>query len=75
MTGRMRVIVGLAKGELGHMVPGFDFRADGYEERTGPGAAGREINRTIGLQLARRRPPTPAIIGNASCGLTSMVSH
>jgi hypothetical protein len=56
MTGQMRVIVGLANGELGYMIPGFDFRADGYEERTGPGAAGGEITRAIGLQLARRRP-------------------
>jgi len=56
MTGQMRVIVGLANGELGYMIPGFDFRADGYEEQTGPGAAGGEITRAIGLQLARRKP-------------------
>jgi len=56
MAGRTRVIVGLANGELGYLIPGFDFRANGYEERTGPGAAGGEITRSIGLQLARRRP-------------------
>lgn len=56
MTGRMRVIVGLANGELGYLIPSFDFRAGGYEERTGPGAAGGAVTRAIGLQLARRRP-------------------
>lgn len=56
MTGRMRVIVGLANGELGYLIPGFDFRAGGYEERTGPGAAGGVITRVIGLQLAAQRP-------------------
>ena len=56
MTGRMRVIVGLANGELGYLIPSFDFRAGGYEERTGPGAAGGEVTRAIGLQLAGRRP-------------------
>lgn len=56
MTGRLRVIVGLANGELGYLIPGFDFRANGYVERTGPGAAGGEITRAIGLRLARERP-------------------
>ncbi|MGE5191532.1 MAG: hypothetical protein ACM3U2_03460, partial [Deltaproteobacteria bacterium] len=45
MRGRLRMIVGLANGELGYMVPSFDFRAGGYEERTGPGAAGGVITR------------------------------
>ena len=56
MTGRMRVVVGLANGELGYLIPSFDFRAGQYVERTGPGAAGGEITRSIGLQLADRKP-------------------
>ncbi len=56
MSGRMRVIVGLANGELGYLIPGFDFRDGGYEEATGPGAAGGEITRAVGLDLAARRP-------------------
>lgn len=56
MTGRMRVIVGLANGELGYLIPSFDFRAGGYEESTGPGAAGGAVTRAIGLQLARQQP-------------------
>lgn len=56
MPGRLRLIVGLANGELGYLVPSFDFRAGGYEERTGPGAAGGEITRAVGLELAPLRP-------------------
>ena len=52
MRGRQRMIVGLANGELGYLVPSFDFRAGHYEERTGPGAAGGEITRSVGLELA-----------------------
>jgi hypothetical protein len=57
MTGRVRAIVGLANGELGYLVPSYDFRAGGYEERTGPGAAGGEITRSVGLELAPMLPP------------------
>lgn len=57
MTGRMRVIIGLANGQLGYLIPSYDFRAGGYEERTGPGAAGGEITRGVGLELATRKPP------------------
>lgn len=56
MRGRQRLIVGLANGELGYLVPSFDFRAGQYEERTGPGAAGGEITRSVGLELAPWRP-------------------
>lgn len=56
MSGRLRLIVGLANGELGYLIPSFDFRDGGYEERTGPGAAGGEITRTIGLELAPMKP-------------------
>ena len=56
MPGRLRAVVGLANGELGYLVPSWDFRAGGYEERTGPGEAGGEITRTVGLELA---PMTP----------------
>ena len=56
MTGRLRVIVGLANGQLGYLIPSFDVRAGGYEERTGPGAAGGEITRSVGLELAVKRP-------------------
>ena len=57
MPGRLRLIVGLANGELGYLVPSFDFRAGHYEERTGPGAAGGEITRSVGLELAPLLPP------------------
>ncbi|RMG37444.1 MAG: hypothetical protein D6725_08850 [Planctomycetota bacterium] len=57
MKGRLRIIVGLANDELGYLVPSFDFRVGHYEERTGPGAAGGEITRSVGLQLA---PLVPA---------------
>jgi hypothetical protein len=56
MPGRLRLIVGLANGELGYLIPSFDFRAGGYEERTGPGPAGGEITRSVGLELAPLRP-------------------
>lgn len=56
MPGRLRMIVGLANGELGYFVPSFDFRAGEYEERTGPGAAGGEITRSVGLELAPLLP-------------------
>jgi hypothetical protein len=56
MPGRTRMIVGLANGELGYLIPSFDFRAGGYEERTGPGAAGGPITRSVGLELATRAP-------------------
>lgn len=52
MRGRTRLIVGLANAQLGYLIPSFDFRAGGYEERTGPGAAGGAITRSVGLELA-----------------------
>lgn len=55
MPGRVRLIVGLANAELGYLIPDYDFRAGGYEERTGPGAAGGAITRAVGLELAARR--------------------
>jgi hypothetical protein len=60
MTGRLRLIVGLANDELGYLIPSYDFRAGTYEERTGPGAAGGVITRSVGLELAPLRPPTVA---------------
>jgi hypothetical protein len=57
MPGRLRMIVGLANGELGYLIPSFDFRAGGYEERTGPGPSGGEITRSVGLELAPLAPP------------------
>lgn len=60
MSGRLRCMIGLANGELGYLVPSFDFRADHYEEQTGPGAAGGEITRAVGLELARQRPEPTA---------------
>jgi hypothetical protein len=57
MPGRLRMIVGLANGELGYLVPSFDFRAGGYEERTGPGPSGGEITRSVGLEIAPLTPP------------------
>ena len=54
MTGRVRAIVSLANGELGYLVPSFDFRNDGYEERTGPGREAAEIVRRTGLELAQK---------------------
>lgn len=57
MRGRLRLIVGLANAELGYLIPSFDFRAGHYEERTGPGAAGGEITRSVGLELAPWEPP------------------
>ncbi len=59
MSGRLRSIVGLANGELGYLVPSFDFREDGYEERTGPGREAGEIVRRTGLELAAQIPETP----------------
>jgi hypothetical protein len=56
MTGHVRGIIGLANGELGYLVPSYDFRVGHYEERTGPGAAGGDITRMIGLELAELRP-------------------
>jgi hypothetical protein len=56
MKGRVRGIVGLANAELGYLVPSYDFRKDAYEERTGPGAAGGEITRSVGLELAPLLP-------------------
>lgn len=55
MTGRLRLIVGLANDEFGYLIPSYDFRAGTYEERTGPGAAGGEITRSAGLELAPLR--------------------
>ena len=57
MPGKLRLIVGLANAELGYMIPSFDFRDGGYEERTGPGAAGGAITRSVGLELAPILPP------------------
>ena len=57
MRGRLRMIVGLANAELGYLIPSFDFRAGGYEERTGPGAAGGPITRSVGMELAPLEPP------------------
>lgn len=56
MTGRVRLIVGLANDELGYLIPSYDFRAGHYEERTGPGAAGGVITRMVGLELSRLGP-------------------
>lgn len=56
MRGRLRMIVGLANAQLGYLIPSFDFRAGGYEERTGPGAAGGAITRSVGLELAPLEP-------------------
>jgi hypothetical protein len=58
MTGHVRAIIGLANGQLGYLIPSYDFREGGYEERTGPGAAGGEITRTVGLELAPLVPPS-----------------
>jgi hypothetical protein len=58
MRGRLRLIVGLANGELGYLVPSYDFRAGHYEERTGPGAAGGAVTRSVGLELAPLTPPS-----------------
>jgi len=54
MTGRLRSVVSLANGELGYLVPGFDFRDDGYEERTGPGKEAAQVIRRTGLKLAQQ---------------------
>ncbi|MEO1982196.1 MAG: hypothetical protein ABGZ24_16900, partial [Fuerstiella sp.] len=59
MSGRLRAIVGLANGELGYLVPSFDFREDGYEERTGPGLEAGQIVRQTGLELAAQTPQIP----------------
>ncbi|MCP4857184.1 MAG: hypothetical protein GY903_22095 [Fuerstiella sp.] len=59
MSGRLRSIVSLANGELGYLVPNFDFREDGYEERTGPGREAGEIVRRTGLKLATQSPRNP----------------
>jgi hypothetical protein len=59
MSGDLRAIVSLANGELGYLAPSFDFRDDGYEERTGPGREASEVVRKTGLELARRVPPLP----------------
>ncbi len=56
MQGRLRMIVGLANDEFGYLIPSYDFRAGGYEERTGVGAAGGEITRSVGIELAPLRP-------------------
>jgi len=58
MRGRLRLIIGLANGEFGYLVPSYDFRAGQYEERTGPGAAGGAITRSVGLELAPLTPPS-----------------
>ncbi len=57
MTGRVRLVVGLANDEFGYLIPSYDFRAGKYEERTGPGAAGGPIARAVALELAPLRPP------------------
>jgi len=56
MTGRPRLVLGLTNDEFGYLIPSYDFRAGVYEERTGPGAAGGEITRSVGLELAPLRP-------------------
>ena len=53
---RYTFVVGLANDEFGYLIPSYDFRAGVYEERTGPGAAGGEITRSVGLELAPLRP-------------------
>jgi hypothetical protein len=58
MPGKLRLIVGLANAELGYLIPSYDFRDGGYEERTGPGAAGGAITRSVGLELAPILPPS-----------------
>jgi hypothetical protein len=50
------LIVGLTNDEFGYLIPSYDFRMGEYEERTGPGAAGGEITRSVGLELAPLRP-------------------
>ena len=57
MRGRLRMIVGLANGEFGYLVPEFDFREGGYEERTGPGKGAGAVTRSVGLDLAPIEPP------------------
>ena len=56
MSGQLRAIVSLANGELGYLVPDFDFREDGYEERTGPGREAAEIVRQTALELTATSP-------------------
>jgi len=56
MTGKLRLVVGLANDEFGYLIPSYDFRAGEYEERTGPGAAGGAITRAVGLELAPLGP-------------------
>jgi hypothetical protein len=57
MQGQPRCIVGLTNGELGYLVPAFDFREGHYEERTGPGPDAGPITRAVGRELAGLRPP------------------
>lgn len=56
LLGEGRIVVGLTNDELGYLIPSYDFRAGQYEERTGPGAAGGDIVRDVGLELAPQRP-------------------
>lgn len=54
MSGRIRAVVSLANGELGYLVPAFDFRDGEYEERTGPGREAADIVRRAALKLVRQ---------------------
>jgi hypothetical protein len=56
MVGRLSMVVGLTNDEAGYLIPSYNFRAGGYEERTGPGAAAGDITRMLGLELAPIRP-------------------
>jgi hypothetical protein len=63
MTGRERVIVGLANDELGYIIPGYDFRASNaltmtdwdYEETMSPGPATGPIIRHAAIELLAGR--------------------
>lgn len=58
MTGRQRLIVGLANDELGYIIPGYDFRASGgpmtewaYEETMSIGPAAGPMIRHAAIEL------------------------
>ena len=46
MTGKYRMVVGLANDEIGYIVPAWDYRVGAYEERTsmGPSAAPQTLD-------------------------------
>jgi hypothetical protein len=55
MRGYPRMIVGLTNDEIGYIIPGYDFRADTYEESMSLGPAAGPMVLEAALDLLRTR--------------------